>query len=137
VICINALSNLRRPVTITLVSALLIAGLVAVTTSALAASFSTRVTISFDRAGAARDVFRGRVFAASENCRSHRRVAVFRKRRGPDRMIGSDRSEDNGRWSIDVEGHAARGRYYAKAARKDLGGGDFCDADRSRTIRVA
>jgi len=52
-------------------------------------------------------------------------------------MIGSDRSEDNGRWSVDVEGHAARGRYYAKAPRKDLGGADFCEADRSPIVSVA
>jgi hypothetical protein len=127
---------MSRSIQLTLVGLAATGVLVVGAASADAASVATRVTIDFDRAGPAQDIFRGRVFSARENCRSNRRVAVFRRHKGPDTRIGSDRSEDNGRWLVDVEGHAAPGRYYARAPRKDLGGGDFCEADRSRTITV-
>jgi hypothetical protein len=127
---------MRKSIEVILISLAVIGVVVIGASSVRAASFGSRVTIHFDAAGAARDVFRGRVFSPSESCRSKRRVVVFRRHHGPDTRIGSDRSEDNGRWSVDVEGHAAPGRYYANAPRRDLASGNFCEGDRSRTITI-
>ena len=126
---------MRKPIKVTVVTAALIGVLVLGAALASAASVGTRVTIHFDKASPARDVFRGQVFSPRHACEENRRVVVFRKHMGPDARIGSDRSEDNGHWSVDVEGHAAPGHYYAKALRKDLGA-DFCEVDRSHTITV-
>ena len=53
-------------------------------------------------------------------------------RRGPDRLLGSDRSEDNGAWAIDVE-RLSSGAYYARAKRLASAAlGIACRADRSR-----
>jgi hypothetical protein len=62
-------------------------------------------------------------------------VLVYRKRTGDDELVGSDRTNDHGGWSLDVE--RAHGRFYAKVERwqPDLSL-DVCRADTSRTIRV-
>ena len=83
----------------------------------------------------ARDVFKGFVTAPDSRCFENRRVLLFRVTPGPDTRLDSDRSEDNGSWSIDVEGGAPSGSYYAKAPRKAVGA-DICAAAKSSTVTV-
>jgi hypothetical protein len=96
--------------------------------TAWAATFPTNVSIQFVPGGA-RDVFKGVVSSPNNNCIDHRRVRLLRRDAGP------DRSEDNGRWYIDVEGGAAPGTYYARVAAKDIGP-DTCAGAKSATVTV-
>lgn len=83
----------------------------------------------------AQDVFKGKVTAPDARCFQNRRVILFRVAPGADTKLGVDRSEDNGNWSIDVEGGAPAGDYYAKAPRK-AAGADTCGAAKSATVTV-
>ena len=107
----------------------------AVPAVAPAATFRTSVTINFvDRPGP--DIFRGRVSSPNPNCISDRTVRLFRVRPGADQLIDTDKSEDNGTWSIDVEGDPAPGDYYVRVTRKTLGA-NACSIAVSPTIAVA
>ena len=99
-----------------------------------ATTFPTSVSIKFTP-GAAADVFSGKVSSPNANCVSHRHVVLRRAVTGPDIRVGTDRSEDNGNWSIDVEGGAPAGRYYAKVTAKTIAAGT-CASARSATITV-
>ncbi len=95
----------------------------------------TTVTINFvDRPGP--DVFRGRVGSPVPACRENRAVRLFKAVAGPDIFIDSDRSEDFGSWSIDVEGDPAPGNYYVRVPARTVGA-TTCEAARSETIAVA
>ena len=97
---------------------------------AQAAPAPTTVTINFfDQA--AQDVFRGRVGSPRPACRGARLVRLFRMRPGADTLIDTDRSEDTGPWSIDVEGGAAPGRYYVRVAPNAN-----CEGATSETVTV-
>ena len=55
---------------------------------------------------------------------------------GPDQLIDTDRSEDNGSWLIDVEGDPVPGDYYVRIPQRAIGA-DACAATTSATIPVA
>ena len=102
---------------------------------AQAEDFPTTVTIRFvDRPGP--DIFRGRVESPNPQCIENRAVRLFRVAPGPDSLIDTDRSEDNGSWSIDVEGDPIPGNYYVKVPARNVGA-DLCLRGRSATIPVA
>ena len=116
------------------------APLAALATSATAgdvATFDTGVTIS-SRAPA----FHGRVFSDADVCRQDRRVKLIRKvrRNRPARVLGIDRTEDNGRWAItEPDDFTLRsGIYFARAPRKivETPVPTVCARDRSRRIVV-
>jgi hypothetical protein len=127
---------MRRSTIATLVATCAVAiGGLALPAAAPAATFGTSVTINFvDRPGP--DIFRGRVMSPAPRCISDRNVRLFRVTPGADRFIDRDKSEDNGSWSIDVEGDPAPGDYYVRVVRKAIGA-DACAAAVSRTISVA
>jgi cysteine-rich repeat protein len=66
------------------------------------------------------NVFKGRVTSSKAACESGRRVSVFRVASGPDVRVRSDRTDGVGRWQVVY--NAPTDDYYAKVARKDLGG---------------
>ena len=115
-------------------SAAMLAGLV-FAPAASAAAFDTTVTIRFiDRPGP--DLFRGRVTSPNNNCIEDRGIRLFRVIPGPDQLIDTDDSEDNGAWDIDVEGDPVPGDYYVRATRATRGV-DVCRTDLSPVIPVA
>lgn len=112
-----------------------IVGALAIPAAAPAANIATTVSIKFiDKPGP--DIFRGRVTSPNANCIGDRTVNLFRARAGDDQLIDSDSSEDNGSWSIDVEGGPGPGRYYARVTPQALGA-DTCRTARSPIIAVA
>ena len=98
---------------------------------AFAGQAETTATIRFDENGAAQDIFRGVIRSTNPNCIQDRIVRLFRRQEGPDLFIDSDKSEDNGRWSIDIEGSAPPGDYYVRVTATAN-----CARDRSRVITV-
>ena len=126
---------MRKSVLAILAVSAAIVGALAIPAAAPAANIATNVSIKFvDRPGP--DIFRGRVSSPNANCIGDRNVRLFRARPGADQLIDTDSSEDNGSWSIDVEGDPAPGRYYVKVTRRALGA-DSCAPARSAVIDVA
>jgi hypothetical protein len=74
--------------------------------------------------------FKGKLKAVTGSCERGRTIRVYKKRSGPDRLIGEDITDDRGRCKVDKSG--ANGKFYSKST--DRGN---CENDRSfRTIRV-
>jgi hypothetical protein len=80
-------------------------------------------------------VVSGGVSSPNANCVGGRRVVLRRQVAGPDVRVDTDRSEDNGDWSIDVEGGAPAGDYYAKVTPKSIAAG-ACAASRSAAVTI-
>lgn len=124
-----------RTMTVALALVLLVPLLVATATIARAhnASFDSSVSIDYDRPN-----FEGTVQSERARCERGRTVSVFKVREGPDRLIGTDETNDNGSYSVRKAG--AQGRFYAKVAREVFGGyghRHVCQGDTSGTIRVS
>jgi hypothetical protein len=82
--------------------------------------------------------FRGRVDSAVPRCERGRTVRIKKVRSGPDRTVGRDRTNRQGRYEVRHR-RGGRGRYYAVVARKSFVNADgdtvICQRDRSRRIR--
>jgi hypothetical protein len=82
--------------------------------------------------------FHGRVKSSRDDCLKHRKVKVFRKRNGQDKLIGKDKTSRNGRWLIHLVKRPGTypGAYQANVRRKkdDRNGTTLiCEADTSVT----
>lgn len=95
-------------------------------------AFGTDISIGYSNGA-----FNGRV-SSTKRCRKNRLVNVIKIRRNrPDIGIGSDLTNENGRWRVPAP--SANGRYYAVVGRKHFGGyghSHRCRAARSATIRL-
>ncbi len=91
--------------------------------------FRRRVSIQYFREY---DEFRGRLSSRAFDCLREQRVAVLRKRPGPDRRIGRDLTGTHGAW--EVSRYKPRGRYYARVDERMNSSLGVCDADRSRIV---
>ena len=87
--------------------------------------------------------FHGKVRSDSNLCVADRKVKLFRKRRPgrPVKLLGTDRSDDNGRWAVlePEEFTLTSGIYFAKTRRtldKSTPLPTFCTRDKSRRIVV-
>ena len=85
-----------------------------------------------------RKFIRGKAKSAESECQSGRQVTLFRRRKGPDDVVGSDNTNQFGRWGVKT-GHR-RGTYYARVAASqttDAQTGDTlnCLADQSKDVR--
>jgi hypothetical protein len=123
-----------RTMTVALALVLLVPLLVATATIASAhnASFNSSVSIDYDGTN-----FEGRVQSERDRCERGRTVSVFKVLDGPDRLIGTDETNDNGFYSVPKAG--AQGRFYAQVAQEVFGGyghRHVCQGDTSGTIRV-
>ena len=93
-------------------------------------SYGTKVTILKDQR-----ILHGRVRSeGGSKCRVGREVILFRKRPGPDRKLGADRSGPGHGpaffWEVHVKNREIKGPLYAKVTPK-VGDGFVCRADTS------
>jgi hypothetical protein len=82
--------------------------------------------------------FHGQVKSDNHACETGRKVKLFKRRHGPDRLLGHDRTNNNGRWKVEVD-PLRSGAYYAKVTRREEGTAGtiyVCRRDRSRTLVV-
>ena len=100
----NRMRMMTVALALVLVAPLLVA--TAAVVNAHEASFDSRVTIRYDRPD-----FVGRVFSERESCERDRTVRIFKVRKGVDRFIGQDETNDNGFYRVRKTG--ARGKFYA------------------------
>jgi hypothetical protein len=59
--------------------------------------------------------FHGKLHSSNDFCVSDRPVKVYRERSGPDKLLGTDRSEDNGSWAVPIGNKLISGAYYSVA----------------------
>jgi hypothetical protein len=80
--------------------------------------------------------FHGRVHSPSTFCVVHRKVRLYRARSGPDKLLGSDRTDARGAWKVRVR-PLSSGAYYARAKSfASAALGFVCRGDRSRLATV-
>jgi hypothetical protein len=82
---------------------------------------------------AAHNPFHGHVSSPNHACEVQRKVKVFRKKPGADKLVGKTTTNHKGKWSIPAN---RNGTFYAKVARRKEGaaGTTFvCRPDTSRT----
>ncbi|MEK6278549.1 MAG: hypothetical protein AABM29_11120 [Actinomycetota bacterium] len=81
--------------------------------------------------------FHGKLHSPNGFCEDGRRVKLFKQRFGEDKMLGKDRTADNGHWKVAVEKNLSSGVYYAKApAYGSASLGIQCKPDMSRIAVV-
>jgi hypothetical protein len=81
--------------------------------SAADSSYSTKVIVSLRT-----PAFHGKLKSDKSTCATGRTVKLYRKRPGPDKFLGSDRSNNKAKWSIPIGKRLTPGSYYAKAPAK-------------------
>lgn len=109
------------PVVVSLAAVLLLAA------SGASASYSTRVIVSLKF-----PAFHGKVQSAKGSCATDRTVKLFRKKPGPDKLLGTDKSDAKAKWSIPIGKKLASGSYYAKAPAKGQ-----CKPAKSNVVPIA
>jgi hypothetical protein len=80
--------------------------------------------------------FHGRVNSeGGEFCVTNRRVKMMKQRNGPDRLLGKDRTNSEGRWKVHFP--PPSGVYYAKVKRLSSASlGVNCQRDKSNVITI-
>ena len=112
------------PITRCLLIALSIFVALLLPTSASAATAST-VIISLKL-----PAFNGTLQSSSAACKKNRTVKLYRVTAGPDKLLGTDKTNKKGKWLIPVK--LKSGNYYAKAPKRGN-----CRADKSGILPVA
>ncbi len=116
-----------------LAAALLLFTLLAVLASPSSAGMSYRTNLFLSKKAPA---FHGRVHSPGTVCLLRRKVRLYRVRRGPDKLLGSDRSDARGAWKVRVR-PLSSGAYYARVSRFSSAAlGFVCRGDRSRLAAV-
>lgn len=93
---------------------------------AAGASYATKVIVSLKT-----PAFHGKLKSSRGSCTTGRKVKLLRKKPGPDRLLGTDRSNAKGKWSIPIGRLGSGAAYYAKAPAKGS-----CRAGKSKVLRI-
>jgi hypothetical protein len=108
---------------------LLVAALaVALLPTALAAGASNSTTIVVSLKNPA---FHGTLKASKSACATGRTVKLYREKAGPDKLLGTDKSNAKTKWSIPLGKKLISGSYYAKAPAKGS-----CKAAKSKVLSI-
>lgn len=81
--------------------------------SAAGSSYSTKVIVSLKF-----PAFHGTLKSGKSACATERTVKLFREKSGPDKLLGTDKSDAKTKWSIPLGKRLTSGSYYAKAGAK-------------------
>jgi hypothetical protein len=95
--------------------------------SATGASYSTKIVVSLKF-----PAFHGKLKSSRKACAKHRKVKLFRKKAGPDKLLGTDRTSAKKKWSIPIGKRLTSGAsYYAKAPAKGT-----CKPAKSKVLSI-
>jgi hypothetical protein len=110
--------------------ALLAVALATVLLPAVAASGagknSTKIVVSLKF-----PAFHGKLTSPRNGCLGSRRVKMYRETSGKKKLLGTDTSEDNGKWAIPVGKNLTSGGYYATVAKRGK-----CQAAKSKVLSI-
>jgi hypothetical protein len=90
-----------------------LAGALPATVSAAGSSYSTQIIVSLKF-----PAFHGTLKSGKSACSTSRTVKLFREKSGPDKLLGTDKSDAKTKWSIPLGKKLTSGSYYAKAPGK-------------------
>jgi hypothetical protein len=93
---------------------------------AAAAGHSTKIVVSLKF-----PAFHGTLKSSDDGCVTQRTVKLFRETAGPDKLLGTDKSNAKSEWSIPIGKRLTSGSYYAKAPSKGS-----CKAAKSKLIPI-
>jgi hypothetical protein len=88
----------------------LVAALFLAAPAAGAATYKTKIVVSLKF-----PAFHGVLQSPKGSCASNRTVKLYREKSGPDKQLGTDTSNRDGKWSIPIGKRLISGAYYAKA----------------------
>jgi hypothetical protein len=91
-----------------------------------ASSYPTKIVVSLKF-----PAFHGTLRSAKGACLKSRTVKLYRKKSGPAKLLGTDKSEDSGKWSIPIGKRLTPGSYYAT-----VGAHGKCKAAKSKVNSV-
>jgi hypothetical protein len=82
--------------------------------------------------------FKGKLSSLKDKCIKGRKVKLVRKHNGNKTKLGSDKSNDQGKWKIDLSGGKVKnGQYYANVKKKTFDDGQkVCLSVTSGTIKI-
>lgn len=98
----------------------------ALAASPAVASYGTKVVISLKT-----PAFHGKLKSGRSSCVGGRTVKLFRKKAGPDPLLGTDRSNAGGKWAIPIGRLRSGVSYYATATAKGS-----CRAAKSKVLSI-
>jgi hypothetical protein len=75
--------------------------------------------------------FHGTLGSPRSACLGSRKVKMYREKSGKKKLLGSDTSEDNGKWAIPVGKNLTSGSYYATVAKRGQ-----CKAAKSQVLSI-
>lgn len=90
-----------------------LAGALLPAVSAAGSSYSTKVIVSLKF-----PAFHGKLKSGKSACATSRTVKLFREKSGPDKLLGTDKSNAKAKWAIPIGKRLTSGAYYAKAPAK-------------------
>ena len=102
----------RRTLIATLAVVALAAMLALPAFSAGAGKNSTKIVVSLKF-----PAFHGKLSSPRNACLGSRTVKMYRERSGKKKLLGTDTSEDNGKWKIPVGKNLTSGSYFATVAK--------------------
>jgi hypothetical protein len=103
----------RRSALLVILVVVALAGALIPAVSAAGSSYSTKVVVSLKF-----PAFHGTLKSGRSVCATGRTVKLFREKSGPDRLLGTDKSNAKTKWSIPIGKRLTSGSYYAKAPAK-------------------
>jgi hypothetical protein len=94
--------------------------------SAAGSSYSTTIIVSLKF-----PAFHGTLKSSKSACTTGRTVKLFREKSGPDKLLGTDKSNAKTKWSIPLGKRLTSGSYYAKAPAKGR-----CKSAKSKVLSI-
>ncbi|MET0557389.1 MAG: hypothetical protein ABW065_01780 [Solirubrobacterales bacterium] len=75
--------------------------------------------------------FHGKLSSPRQACLGSRTVKMYRKQGGKTKQLGTDKSEDNGKWAIPVGKNLTSGEYFATVSKRGK-----CKAAKSQVLTI-
>ncbi|HSS04303.1 MAG TPA: hypothetical protein VLK89_03815 [Solirubrobacterales bacterium] len=116
----------RRSVLFAVLAAALVGLVLPAASASGAGSSSTKIVLSLKY-----PAFHGSLQSSRQGCLGSRKMKVYREKSGPDKLLGTDQSEDNGKWSVPIGKRLTSGSYYATVAARGK-----CKASKSKVVSI-
>jgi hypothetical protein len=117
--------------------------LVAVPATALAGgnSYPTAFTAFKYKLSGGKSYFKGEISSPKGNCEKDRKVVLYRKKDGEKTKLGGDRTNNKGKFEIDLGGMPpGKGTYFAEANKAKIGDNDnknTCLEQKSPSVKLS
>ena len=80
--------------------------------------------------------FSGKIDSSKGSCVKDRKITLYRKKNGDRKSIGSDKTNNKGKFSIGTGGNPKDGKYFAQAKEAGTGNGGTCLEENSAKVTI-